>query len=87
MKILDKLFPKNYCQGCGEEIKYSVFSIHKKDRVFEFRCINNVLGYDYTDEKFEPSSKVYFFKEKFKNILLREMKSILNQKISNNLPK
>lgn len=59
MKFLDIIFPKRYCEGCGDKIENGwVGTFH------QYYCIKSILGYGYEDEKFEPSSKVYFFMNK-----------------------
>lgn len=58
-KLEAALFPDVRCEGCNIKLENDfTTSFH------EWRCISEIVGYDYTKEAFEPSSRVYFFNEK-----------------------
>lgn len=59
--IIKKLFPPTICDSCGKEINGIEHIIWH-----EVHCTDKILGYDLYDEKFAPSSRVYFFNRNYK---------------------
>lgn len=58
--LLDMFYGHRYCKSCGEDIRTLGEVL---GNYHESVCTNKVLGYDVREEEFEPSSRIWFFKQ------------------------